>query len=754
MVFVFGNRISADLSDGLIAYYPFEGNTQDVSGNGFHIISTQNINFVQEAKMGEQAVYINESYGEIVPAPTIISEFSICFWLNTDTVEGQYGTGAEGGTIYTSEFNISGDKVSGFGIRRDKDAISVFLNNGEIGGRGFFTSESFIETNKWYFITVSYDGLNIKVNSFDGDQLNEKLSEQYLNFNPNNENAVVFRHSETQNEQDFKGKIDDLRIYNRAISECEIKEIITGSPDLNCGLIAYYPLNGNAKNESGINYNGTEYGGVSYNFDQCREFAIFDGIDDYIRVSGVTGLFDDFAVSVWVKRNPNPTDPSWYYRSQFALHSGEIGPFYHKGDKAIWMSINSAYGITNTLAVENGIVGESNWSADPIDEDWNHIIFTRAGNQLKTYLNGELAFDQTSLQGPLDIDNGLIEIGAPNYYGTGDGWTINRRDTAKWYGGIDEVRIYNRALSQSEINMLHIIDCDSDGDGSSDDSDNCPYLPNADQNDLDDDGKGDACDNCKFVANPGQEDTDGDGIGSACDNCPTLKNMNQIDSDGDGVGDACDICIGNDNIDDDSDGMCNASDNCPHDSNQEQEDYEGDGVGDVCDNCPGQANQNQNNSDGDNFGDVCDNCPDIANNDQANNDSDEQGDPCDTDDDNDGVLDVNDNCQFVANSDQADFDLNGDGDVCDEDDDGDGISDLEDLCPGTAPGLYVDTDGCSGTQLVDLVCPCDDDWKNHGKYVSCVAHASEDYLAAGLITLTEKDAIVSARAKSGCGKKK
>ena len=62
---------------------------------------------------------------------------------------------------------------------------------------------------------------------------------------------------------------------------------------------------------------------------------------------------------------------------------------------------------------------------------------------------------------------------------------------------------------------------DSDGDGTCDDTDNCPMDANPGQEDADMEGVGDACDNCPNDANPGQEDTDGDGIGDACDleNC-------------------------------------------------------------------------------------------------------------------------------------------------------------------------------------------------------------------------------------------
>ncbi|MBZ5557192.1 MAG: thrombospondin type 3 repeat-containing protein [Acidobacteriia bacterium] len=126
---------------------------------------------------------------------------------------------------------------------------------------------------------------------------------------------------------------------------------------------------------------------------------------------------------------------------------------------------------------------------------------------------------------------------------------------------------------------------DTDGDGITDDVDNCPTVANPDQKDTDGDGVGDACDNCPTVANPDQKDTDGDGVGDACDNCPTVANPDQKDTDGDGVGDACD--------------------NCPTVANPTQTDTDGDGIGDACDNCPTVANPDQADANGNGIGDVC-----------------------------------------------------------------------------------------------------------------------------------------------------
>jgi Concanavalin A-like lectin/glucanases superfamily/Thrombospondin type 3 repeat len=155
-------------------------------------------------------------------------------------------------------------------------------------------------------------------------------------------------------------------------------------------------------------------------------------------------------------------------------------------------------------------------------------------------------------------------------------------------------------------------------------------------------------------------------------------------------------------------------------------------------------------TDGDGIADGNDNCPTASNSNQADVDGDGIGDACDVDNDNDGIVDAGDNCPNTANPTQADVDGDGIGDACDGDDDNDGVSDAADGCPNTLPGAVVNSDGCT----IAALCPCENAWKSHGAYVSCVSRTAGTFVVAGLITEVQKGSIISAAAQSNCGSKK
>ena len=81
-------------------------------------------------------------------------------------------------------------------------------------------------------------------------------------------------------------------------------------------------------------------------------------------------------------------------------------------------------------------------------------------------------------------------------------------------------------------------------------------------------------------------DSDNDGISDSTDNCPNLANSDQLDNDGDGIGNVCDSTPDGNVLDADNDGIHDDIDNCPNVANSDQLDNDGDGIGNVCDSTP------------------------------------------------------------------------------------------------------------------------------------------------------------------------
>jgi hypothetical protein len=161
-------------------------------------------------------------------------------------------------------------------------------------------------------------------------------------------------------------------------------------------------------------------------------------------------------------------------------------------------------------------------------------------------------------------------------------------------------------------------------------------------------------------------------------------------------------------------------------------DIDCDGIVDSEDNCPNFDNEDQTDSDDDGAGNVCDNCWEIPNPDQSDSDGDcippylEDplcGDKCETaDSDGDGIPDSEDSCP----------DSNLDDTI------------VIDLCDSRIDNKLFE-DGCT---MRDLIAGCEDDAKNHGNFVSCVAHLTNDWKKEGHISGSEKGAIQRCAARS------
>jgi len=229
--------------------------------------------------------------------------------------------------------------------------------------------------------------------------------------------------------------------------------------DLNDGLVAYYPFNGNANDESGNGNDGTEHGGLNYAVGKIGQAAQFDGIDDYINVADNDSLDNTsyLTIAVWVN-----------FRSFHATgtHTKTYLPIINKHFSSEVKGRNS-YGLS--LHSESKNVGFSafnpqnlsgNASASPELELglWNHLVSIFDNGQIKMFLNGSLITSQ---------ETNITQIGnSPEPLKIGDWFYQHSASYPTRYstfeGLMDDIRIYNRALSEDEVKTLAGVPKDGD----------------------------------------------------------------------------------------------------------------------------------------------------------------------------------------------------------------------------------------------------------------------------------------------------
>jgi hypothetical protein len=216
--------------------------------------------------------------------------------------------------------------------------------------------------------------------------------------------------------------------------------------DLNSGLVAYYPFNGNANDESGNNNTGTVTGAVltSDRSGAPNSAYFFNGTSAYIRVPN-NQSFDvtpaGFTVASWFKADPSQPDPTGIYDLIDKSH-GSNGSY---DDHAGW-AVQFFNGGGTHFAVGTGtsFPWQTADSTGPIlDNTWHHISGTFQGSTIKIYIDGVLKSTVTLSPGETPLSN-TRDLFIGRHYALG----------RYFRGTIDEVRIYNRALSDSEIALL------------------------------------------------------------------------------------------------------------------------------------------------------------------------------------------------------------------------------------------------------------------------------------------------------------
>jgi hypothetical protein len=207
------------------------------------------------------------------------------------------------------------------------------------------------------------------------------------------------------------------------------------------GLVAYYPFNGDASDASGNGNNGTVIDATptTDRFGIVNRTYGFNGSSSYISILNSPSLQidGDITVCAWVKTSNA--------QSKGVIEKYYNGILYHG-----WLIETGATGGAYMEGRDGRVTAytqHSGPSAPFADNQWHFLLGLRTGNLWKIFLDGQLSSsaDVGGTAGSIE-SGGNITIGA---------FSNTTPVNGVWQGSIDDIRIYNRALSDSEIDQLY-----------------------------------------------------------------------------------------------------------------------------------------------------------------------------------------------------------------------------------------------------------------------------------------------------------
>jgi hypothetical protein len=446
------------LGTGLVGFWSFDGEdiadvtAYDRSGSGSNGMLTSGPARAA-GKLGQaldfDGVASNVNFGDVIepnfitisawvkPSVVAVDQRIVSKWGN-GSAERQYLLSTNDNTANTFTFAV-----------RSADGIGDICDSS--GASGTYVA------NQWYFVLRTYDGTtcHIYVNSID------VTSVEFDNASGNIWNTSTNLRIGFEGDLSgvpFSGTIDEVRIYNRALSADEIKRLykigatakfgVTSSTgSLTSGLVGYWSFNGPdiagdiAYDRSGQGNNGTLTNGPTGIRGKIGQALDFDGVDDGVDVSsgGPPSNFvspSEGTLSAWIKPNATQQDAA-----QVAQDPMIIGNDLNSGGGFLGIYIDpsniSFYhydGSTDTVTTA--------WTPDT----WIHVVWVHAGGNLYGYRNGVLV-GSTASGNTENLSLGTMTVGG----------TLNDLGGYEFNGVIDDVIIYNRALSQDEIKRLYKI---------------------------------------------------------------------------------------------------------------------------------------------------------------------------------------------------------------------------------------------------------------------------------------------------------
>ena len=360
------------------------------------------------------------------------TNYSISLWYYTSNI-------TTSGRIFSQE-DGGGSVIA---IRGD----DFVIDTRDVSGSGASVVTPFSSSNNaWNYVVLTYDGTTYKLylngNQTPAATYAHSLYPTHATVGSDYRMALGARRASGSTSSVFNGVIDQVRIFDRAISPTEVSTLhgetatvhtpTTDTNNYQDTITAYYKFDGNANDET-TNYDGTE-SNITYEFGRYGTAAVFNGTSSYVSLTDIpSSVSADISISAWINADTLSGD-----RTIISLRENRL----------IEISINSGYSAGQRLEFKFYDGGNKviNLNENLITVgNWHHICLTaQAGGNMIAY------FDGVAQGSPLAIGNVYVAnqsdaIGA--YYISSAGGFFD--------GKIDQVRIYGLLLDATEVANLY-----------------------------------------------------------------------------------------------------------------------------------------------------------------------------------------------------------------------------------------------------------------------------------------------------------
>jgi hypothetical protein len=209
-------------------------------------------------------------------------------------------------------------------------------------------------------------------------------------------------------------------------------------------VVSYYPFLNRALDYTvnGKNGNPSNFIPTTDRLGKANAAISFNGVNTYVLLpSTMFASNTSFAVSLWFKFSGTVLRPADYgeqiidFRGQYNFSVAYLQYNHPSNPKSVTFNIANSSASINCYSPNNSIV----------DGTWYHIVATYANNTMQLYLNGSLADSKT--QTPPSPVSGYNNVIGKDY---------NMDKDRLWFNGvIDEIVLYNRGLTSSEVLALY-----------------------------------------------------------------------------------------------------------------------------------------------------------------------------------------------------------------------------------------------------------------------------------------------------------